>query len=409
MLSRSLAPPLLRACACPIICACESFTVRGDIQYEALHLRLRLDQVKRTTGSLRPEGERGVVERMLCTHAPFSSFTLSFLLLSLFLLLHHSLFSSCFCTLITHVHVCVWKWADTDRGRCSLSCQQKYKGQTKQTECTNIYFIFPNSNISHILESLNGASCTHTHTHTDTQHRESQCTHAQGGRDSAAVLITPNGSIRRTVMINPVESLLLHSVTCRAAALPSCSVSSHWLSESGATVAPVACRPHKVTWMRLGSRPLLWIQCTVIVSLVFVSVPQSLAVRFHRHEQQTAILKQKAKRYFLEDGFGSMVVWWLALLPHSKAAWSPCVCVGLLRELRLPSSLHESWTNPSLCPTSAGSGSSNLRISSIDNGWMDYVCFRVCKPNQSFISSNFTLSFTQILLQCKWLIHFVSV
>lgn len=44
--------------------------------------------------------------------------------------------------------------------------------------------------------------------------------HAQGGGDSAAALITPNSSIRRTVVINPVESPLLPSVTCQAAASP---------------------------------------------------------------------------------------------------------------------------------------------------------------------------------------------
>lgn len=51
----------------------------------------------------------------------------------------------------------------------------------------------------------------HTYIHTDTH-----STHVQGSRDSAAVLITPNASIRRTVMINPVESLPLDSVTCWA-------------------------------------------------------------------------------------------------------------------------------------------------------------------------------------------------
>lgn len=45
-------------------------------------------------------------------------------------------------------------------------------------------------------------------------------THAQGIRDSAAALITPNGSIRHSVMINPVESLPPPSVTCREAAPP---------------------------------------------------------------------------------------------------------------------------------------------------------------------------------------------
>ncbi len=44
---------------------------------------------------------------------------------------------------------------------------------------------------------------------------QTNSTHAQGIQDSAAVLITPNGSIRRTVMINPAESLPLRSVTCR--------------------------------------------------------------------------------------------------------------------------------------------------------------------------------------------------
>ncbi|XP_036969838.1 capping protein, Arp2/3 and myosin-I linker protein 3-like isoform X2 [Acanthopagrus latus] len=48
-----------------------------------------------------------------------------------------------------------------------------------------------------------------------TRANTTRSTNAQGIRDSAAVLITPNGSIRRTVMINPVESLPPHSVTCR--------------------------------------------------------------------------------------------------------------------------------------------------------------------------------------------------
>lgn len=43
----------------------------------------------------------------------------------------------------------------------------------------------------------------------------------QGGAgDLAAVLITPNGSIRPTVMINPLESLLLDLFTCWEAAHP---------------------------------------------------------------------------------------------------------------------------------------------------------------------------------------------
>lgn len=87
------------------------------------------------------------------------------------------------------------------------------------TECTNIdAFSSPsNSNSSHmskshpLIQSRARAQCTDT---------RADCTHAQGSRDSTAALITPNGSIRRTVMINPVEPLPLHSVTCRAAAPP---------------------------------------------------------------------------------------------------------------------------------------------------------------------------------------------
>lgn len=54
----------------------------------------------------------------------------------------------------------------------------------------------------------------------DATHQRNSHTHAQGIQDSAAVLITPNGSIRLSVMINPEESLPLPSVTCREAAPP---------------------------------------------------------------------------------------------------------------------------------------------------------------------------------------------
>ncbi|KAF3691182.1 Capping protein, Arp2/3 and myosin-I linker protein 3 [Channa argus] len=66
-----------------------------------------------------------------------------------------------------------------------------------------------------IVQEFSTGVQTHTH-----------CTHARGNRDSAAVLITLNGSIRRTVMINPVESLLLPSATCQAAAWPPALL--HW-------------------------------------------------------------------------------------------------------------------------------------------------------------------------------------
>lgn len=89
------------------------------------------------------------------------------------------------------------------------------------TECTNIYsFFLKQQQLTHVkvtaqprIECRARAQRTRTNTNTDTH-----STHAQGIRDSAAVLITPNGSIRRTVMINPAESLPPHSVTCRAAA-----------------------------------------------------------------------------------------------------------------------------------------------------------------------------------------------
>ncbi|PWA14444.1 hypothetical protein CCH79_00011204 [Gambusia affinis] len=72
------------------------------------------------------------------------------------------------------------------------------------------------------------------------------CTHAPGGRDSAAELITRNGSIRRSVMINPVESPLQRSVTCRAAPPPAAPPA---LSVSKGTWWPAD--PHKVTGKQL--------------------------------------------------------------------------------------------------------------------------------------------------------------
>lgn len=102
------------------------------------------------------------------------------------------------------------------------------------------------------IECRARAHRTRTNTHT----------HAQGIRDSAAVLITSNGSIRRTVMIKPVESLPLHSVTCRGPRLL-------WLT-GGAPGPPWPwwpAGPHKVTWKRLQSWSLLRSYCYISVSI----------------------------------------------------------------------------------------------------------------------------------------------
>lgn len=45
------------------------------------------------------------------------------------------------------------------------------------------------------------------------------------------MLITPNGSIRHTVMINPVESLPPHSVTCReGCAASTLQLADRWIT-----------------------------------------------------------------------------------------------------------------------------------------------------------------------------------
>lgn len=95
----------------------------------------------------------------------------------------------------------------------------------KSRPCTNqagahkmhkyLFLSSSNSNSLHMSKSqLRSAFSAIAHTRTLAR---AACTHAPGGRDSAAELITRNGSIRRSVMINPVESPLPRSVTCRAA------------------------------------------------------------------------------------------------------------------------------------------------------------------------------------------------
>lgn len=91
-----------------------------------------------------------------------------------------------------------------------------------------------NSNSLHVSKSQPGNKNVHEH------NIHAHCTHAQGTRDSAAVVITPNSSIRRTVMINPVESLLLPSVTCQATASPPALPAVTDRRSTGATMAPVA-------------------------------------------------------------------------------------------------------------------------------------------------------------------------
>lgn len=104
----------------------------------------------------------------------------------------------------------------------TVSCQQKCMSYTNSTARQNAQIftpLFSNSNSLHMSKSQQclDFNIMHARKSTDTC---TSSTHAQGSRDSAAVLITPNGSIRLTVMINPVESLPLHSATCRAAAPP---------------------------------------------------------------------------------------------------------------------------------------------------------------------------------------------
>ncbi|MEQ2201517.1 hypothetical protein XENOCAPTIV_013662 [Xenoophorus captivus] len=72
-------------------------------------------------------------------------------------------------------------------------------------------------------------------------HAPTVCTHAPGSRDFVAELITRNGSIRRSVMINPVETPLLRSVTCRAAPPPAAPPSLSVRSLSGAPGGLRAC------------------------------------------------------------------------------------------------------------------------------------------------------------------------
>lgn len=164
---------------------------------------------------------------LLSRFCPPSSFSYWFFLfkrepwriLSLFFLTNQS------ALLIARVYACARargsEDSGTDTGRCS-----PYLANKKCMCVTNpgrqraqiFIFFFSQTATAHIcwshctvfsfeyLIGVQESARAHTQTH--------PCTHAQGSRDSAAVLITPNGSIRHTVMINPVESLPLHSVTC---------------------------------------------------------------------------------------------------------------------------------------------------------------------------------------------------
>lgn len=108
------------------------------------------------------------------------------------------------------------------QSRCSPVSRQEEKKCILWTNQAGAYrmqtYLFPspsNSNSLHMSKSQlcsNFSACAYTHS--------LPCAHAPGSRDSAAELITRNGSIRRSVMINPVESLLLRSVTCRVAPPP---------------------------------------------------------------------------------------------------------------------------------------------------------------------------------------------
>ncbi|MED6285732.1 hypothetical protein CHARACLAT_032188 [Characodon lateralis] len=95
-----------------------------------------------------------------------------------------------------------------------------------------------NSNSLHVSKSQPCSISVHAKTRTVTR---TVCTHAPGSREFVAELITRNGSIRRSVMINPVETPLLRSVTCRAAPPPAAPPSLFLRSLSGAPGGLRAC------------------------------------------------------------------------------------------------------------------------------------------------------------------------
>lgn len=117
--------------------------------------------------------------------------------------------------------------------RATQTQQRDTTHKSKYTKYVFIALFLSNNSSLHMSKSQHSRNA---HGHTNP--------HAQGSRDSAAVLITPNGSIRHSVMINPVESLPLLSVTCREAAPPPLALSAltdRW--SIGATVALVPAGP----------------------------------------------------------------------------------------------------------------------------------------------------------------------